>query len=255
MPNTPLIPSNWSSLPQEFRDRLGTQAGRQRAMVSEGNLLLVAHQLPKGDEFSRRGILFWLDASGEWRASNGDPGKIAITKHLDQYVSKLDQLESSIDKANCPNDYLHILDDLAPIVRTSKNLLATLEDARKAFPKERSLIDHRDRAYDISRQADLLYEDAKNAMDVAMIRRADEQAVTTRKMAVAAHRLNLLAASFFPVATLGAIFGTTLTDGWSWSSSPIGFVLFLAAGGILGAMLATFISIPIPNLRKKPNEK
>lgn len=81
-------------------------------------------------------------------------------------------------------------------------------------------------------------------MDVAIIRRADEQANATRKMAIASHRLNLLAASFFPLATLGAIFSTTLTDGWSWSRSTLGFTLFLIAGVALGGLLAMFISTP-----------
>ena len=59
-----LVPSAWSSLPEEFRDRLGTTVGRQRCMRSEGQLLIVAHLVPEHDEASRRGILFWRDASG-----------------------------------------------------------------------------------------------------------------------------------------------------------------------------------------------
>ena len=121
---------------------------------------------------------------------------------------------------------------------------ASLEEARKALPEERTLIDHRDRAYDLSRQAELLYEDAKNSMDVAVIRRADEQASSTHQMTVAAHRLNMLAAMFFPFATLGAIFGTTLTDNWSWSHSALPFILFLMTGLLIGLTLAQFIARP-----------
>lgn len=242
MPNAPLIPFNWSSFPDEFRERLGANVGRQRTMVANDQLLVVAHQLPKIDENERFGVLFWLDSQGEWKASNGEPGKIALKQHLDRFGARLDLLEGAVDKAVQANDYLAILDELAPLVRTTKNLLATLEEARKAFPKERSLIDHRDRAYDLSRQADLLYEDAKNSMDVAMIRRADEQAAATKRMAVAAHRLNILAAIFFPLATLGAVFGTTLTDNWSWSHTPAAFVLFLFVGAALGLLLAGYVS-------------
>ena len=119
-----------------------------------------------------------------------------------------------------------------------------LEEARKALPEERTLIDHRDRAYDLARQVELLYEDAKNSMDVAVIRRADEQTHATHQMTVAAHRLNMLAAMFFPFATLGAIFGTTLTDNWSWSQSVGPFLMFLISGLVIGLALAQFIARP-----------
>jgi len=69
-------------------------------------------------------------------------------------------------------------------------------------------------------------------------------------MALASHRLNLLAAMFFPFATLGAIFGTTLTDNWSWSKSPIPFLIYLGAGVLIGAYLTTFVVKP-----PKPREE
>ncbi len=238
-----LIPSTWT-LPDEFRMRLGASVGRQRFMNAQKDNLIVAHYVPDHDEVGRRGILFWRDSSGEWRASNGDPGKVALKQHLDRYAKRIedfDQLESKADRAD---DYLPILEGLAPIVRSARNLLDVLEEARKSITEDRSLIDHRDRAYDLSRTADLLYEDAKNSMDVAMVRKADEQAQSSHQMALASHRLNLLAAMFFPFATLGAIFGTTLTDNWSWSQTPLPFLLYLAAGIFIGIFLTTFVVKP-----------
>ncbi len=240
----PLIPSNWSSFPQEFRLRLGTNVGRQRVMKANEELLVVAHLVPEHDETGRRGVLFWRDSQGEWRCSNGDPGKVALGIHLDRYAKKIDHYETQETAAILADDYLPLLEGLAPLVRSSRNLMETLEEARKALPEERTLIDHRDRAYDLSRQAELLYEDAKNSMDVAVIRRADEQASSTHQMTVAAHRLNMLAAMFFPFATLGAIFGTTLTDNWSWSHSALPFILFLMTGLLIGLTLAQFIARP-----------
>ncbi len=79
-------------------------------------------------------------------------------------------------------------------------------------------------------------------MDVAVVRRAEEQAAASHRMMVSAHRLNVFAALFFPFATLGAIFGTTLTDNWSWSHSVAPFGLFILAGLVCGALLALFIS-------------
>jgi hypothetical protein len=244
MPNAPLVPPTWSSFPDEFRQRLGTNVGRQRLMKSGQEILIVAHHVPEHDEVGRRGVLFWRDASGEWRCSNGDPGKASLGMHLDRYAKKLDAYELQESKAIRADDYLPLLEGLAPIVRSNRNLFETLDEARKSLPEDRTLIDHRDKAYDLSRQADLLYEDAKNSMDVAIVRRADEQAQATNQMMVAAHRLNMLAALFFPFATLGAIFGTTLTDNWTWSQSPIPFLFFVIASGVIGMVLAKFVSRP-----------
>ncbi|MDZ4852810.1 MAG: hypothetical protein SGI77_26280 [Pirellulaceae bacterium] len=243
MAQPPLIPSNWQ-LPDEFRQRLGSTAGRQRFMQSGRDSLIVAHYVPEHNEVGRRGVLFWRDGASEWRSSNGDLGKGAIAIHLSRYSKKLDEYDSMEEKAIRADDYLPILEGVAPIARSIRNLLETLEEARKAIPDDRSIIDHRDKAYELSRQADLLYEDAKNSMDVAVVRRADEQAIASRQMSVAAHRLNMLAALFFPFATLGAIFGTTLTDNWSWRDSAFPFVLFLAVGLIIGGVLAKYISRP-----------
>ncbi len=243
MANPPLIPGDWQ-LPDEFRQRLGTTVGRQRFMQSEKEILIVAHYVPEHDEVGRRGILFWRDGAGEWRCSNGDPGQGALAMHLGRYSKKLDEYEALETNAIRADDYLPVLEGLAPIVRSVRNLLETLEQARKAISDDRSIIDHRDKAYELSRQADLLYEDAKNSMDVAVVRRADEQALASRQMSVAAHRLNMLAAMFFPFATLGAIFGTTLTDNWSWRDSAFPFGLFLIAGLLSGVVLAKFIARP-----------
>jgi hypothetical protein len=241
--NEPLtIPHNWTDFPEELRLRLGTYVGRQRFMSTpENHCLIVAHYVPDADEVGRRGILFWRDPSGEWRASNGDPGKLALGMHLDRYQKRIeacDQLEAAAERAD---DYLPVLESLAPITRSARNLFQTLDEARKAIPLDRSLIDHRDRAYEISRTADLLYEDSKNSLEVAMVRKADEQAKASHRMAVASHRLNIFAALFFPFATLGAIFGTTLTDNWSWSRSAAPFILYLGSCLVIGVILTFFV--------------
>jgi hypothetical protein len=242
MAQAPLIPANWSSFPDEFRKRLGTTVGRQRCMQSDGQILIVAHQVPEHDEASRRGILFWRDVGGEWKSSNGDPGRVALGMHMDRYSKRLDAFEQQEAAAMKADDYLPLLEGLAPIVRSNRNLLEALEEARKAVPDARELIDHRDRAYDLSRQAELLYEDSKNSMEVAIVRRADEQAQSTHQMMVAAHRLNVLAALFFPFATLGALFGTTLTENWSWSKSPVPFILFVLLSLIGGLVLTIYVT-------------
>ncbi|MCC6508818.1 MAG: hypothetical protein IT423_06905 [Pirellulaceae bacterium] len=241
MAEAPLIPALWQ-LPDEFRRRLGSKAGRQRLMQSEGHVLLVLHEVPHADDVTRRGILYWRDAGGEWRASNGAPSKVALEQHLDRYTRRLEEYDQLEQAAQTANQYSQLLEGLAPIVRSLRNLLEVLEEARKAVVEDRGLIDHRDRAYELSRWADLQYDDAKNSMDVAVVRRAEEQASASHRMLVSAHRLNILAALFFPFATLGAIFGTTLTDNWRWSHSWQPFALFLVGGFVCGGLLAAFIS-------------
>jgi hypothetical protein len=243
MAPTPLIPATWQ-LPDEFRQRLGSTVGRQRFMQAGQELLIVSHHVPEHNEIERRGILFWRDANGEWRASNGDPGKAALSMHLGRYEKKLHEYDAMEEKALRADDYLPVLEGVVPIVRSARNLLDTLEQARQGIPDDRTFIDYRDKAYELSRHAELLYEDAKNSMDVAIVRRADEQASSSRQMMIAAHRLNILAALFFPFATLGAIFGTTLTDNWPWADSGLPFFLFLLAGAGTGVFLLSYIRRP-----------
>jgi len=245
------IPATWSDLPEQFRERLGSTAGSQRCMQSGDHLLIVTHQVPEPDQPQRRGVLFWLDATGQWRASNGDPGKAALNMHLDRFAKRLEQYEVDEQKADQSHEYLRVLDGIVPIMRTLKNLLAALEQARDLCTKERMLIEARDRAYDLSRQAELLHADVKNSMEVAMIRKAAEQSTAAQQMAVAAHRLNTLAAFFLPIATLGSILGTTLTDNWSWSQSPAYFLLMILAGIILGFVVNQFVNRPYTVNRSK----
>ncbi|MEZ6134552.1 MAG: hypothetical protein R3C53_06555 [Pirellulaceae bacterium] len=241
MAQAPLVPATWQ-LPDYFRKRLGSTVGRQRFMEHDGHLLLVMHQVPLAGETTRRGVLFWRDAAGQWQASNGDPGKVAIANLLGKYERALEGYDQQEERAQRSDEYLPLLEGLAPIVRSTRNLHNVLQEARKVFPEIQELIDVRDRAYELSRSAELLNQDARNSMEVAVVRRAEEQALTSARMEQASHRLNTLAAIFFPLATLGAIFGTTLTDNWTWSHSPLPFVLFLITGSLLGILIALFIN-------------
>lgn len=237
-----LIPANWDHFPEPIRQRLGSLVGRQRAMEHEGHLLLIAHDVPEAEENSRRGILFWRDTAGSWKGSHGGMGIEAIQEHLNHFSEKIEAMDVAEQRAQKADDYLPLLDGLAPIARTIRHLLDALEEARKLVPNARELIDFRDRAYELSRQADLLYEDVKNGLEIALVRRADEQAQAAHRMMVASHRLNMMAALFFPFATLGAVFGTTLTDNWSWSHTPWPFEAFLAANALAGLIMVIYVS-------------
>jgi hypothetical protein len=131
------------------------------------------------------------------------------------------------------------------MVRTTRNLHATLQEAREAVPGDRQLLLWRDRAYAISRSAELLHADAKNALDFAVALRAEEEAEATRRVEAAGYRLNVLAAMFFPIGALSAFFGMELNNGlaeWDAKHAPMPMLAILGVGIILGLILTAFIT-------------
>ncbi len=60
-----ILPANWE-VPEIFRRRLGSSAGHQRCMHSDGHLLLVLHALPRVDQPQREAVFFWRDPNGHW---------------------------------------------------------------------------------------------------------------------------------------------------------------------------------------------
>jgi hypothetical protein len=122
-----------------------------------------------------------------------------------------------------------------------------LQEARQAVPGDRQLIVARDHAYELTRRADLLHHDAKNGLDFAMAWQAEQQADHSYQMAVATHRLNLLVAFFFPIATLMTIFGANLRhglEGFDRAGGPLPLLLVLAAGLFAGVILTGFVTKP-----------
>jgi len=122
-----------------------------------------------------------------------------------------------------------------------------LQKAREAMPGERRLIVARDDAYELARRAELLYDDAKNGLDFARARQAEDHAESSRRMAVASHRLNLLVAFFFPIATLMAIFNAKLTHGLEGLDAKYGpwvLVSAIIAGLLLGMLITRIITRP-----------
>ena len=115
MGNAPLIPANWQ-IPDYFRRRLGTSVGRQRLMSDGGHLLIVSHQVPEAGNPTRQGVLFWLNPEGEWKASNGDPGKIAIGNLLSIYENCVRNTRLS-----GPTYFLHFLREFLTSVQNSSH--------------------------------------------------------------------------------------------------------------------------------------
>ena len=243
-PQKSILPATWE-VPADFRSRLGEKAGRQRAMMAEGHLLLVLHAPPKKDEPDRKGRLFWRKPDGTWLSNELGGGAAALGKHLNEYAEIVDKMDRQEDVAGSVDEYFTILDAMGPIQRSVRNLQATLQDARKLLSADRDLINFRDKAYEIERTAELLYGDVRHALEFAVAKKSEEQAVASHQMAVQSHRLNLLVAFFFPLATLVAIFGSEMKHGLD-AYLPHPYYLFYTVTGVglvLGCLLAGWLGI------------
>ena len=236
-----ILPAAWD-VPDQFRKRLGEKAGRQRAMFADEHLLLILHQPPKPDETERVGRYFWRKTDGTWTSSDLGGGPAALKKHLTEYAELVERYDRQEEAAASAEHHFAVLNNLAPLHRAARNLHSVLQEARKLCPDDRDIINLRDQAYEIERTAELLYNDTKNALEYAVAKRAEEQARASHQMAVSAHRLNLPAAFFFPLATLSAIFGVNLVHGLETLRAPIPFLTVVALGLTFGTILAAFVT-------------
>jgi hypothetical protein len=240
-----LIPHDWQ-VPGVFVKRLGDAAGRQRAMAADGHLLLVLHEPPSAGVPQRGARLFWRDPAGAWRSRPLGDGAHALKRHLAEFADRVDALEKQWQTAAAAEDYYGVLRAIAPLHRTARHLHAVLQEARELVPEDRDLINLRDQAGEIERALELLHGDARNGLDFRVAHQAEQQAERAYDMAVSAHRLNLLAATFFPVATLStiysAIFGMILAHGEQPWSTPALFWCLLALGMVCGFVLARAIA-------------
>jgi hypothetical protein len=240
MPPTTLLPLTWQ-VPEEFRERLGDGAGRQRLMVHDGHLLLVLHKPPRSDETSRRGRFFWREPNGEWHSSDLGGGPNSLFKHIAEFQEVFEKLDGVEETAESSVTLGGVIESLTPLRRSVHNLYDVLQESRKEVPDDRQLLNARDRAYDLDRNVELLLDNARNGLEFMIARRAEQQAVEAHKMAVSAHRLNLLVAFFFPIATLAAVMGTNLRHGYEEIHSPFPFVGMLAIGLVAGIILRGFL--------------
>jgi hypothetical protein len=224
-----VIPEAWQ-VPARVRQRVGVQAGRQRAIVEDGHLLLIVHELPKEDDDTRAAKLFWRAPDGTWRASGaGQSNGLAVLKrHLDAVRQALAQLDDRVDAGKTAQDYFAVLNVATPLQRVARNLHKALQEAREGVD-DREVIALRDTAGDLERTAELLVSDARNALEYTVARNAEAQAANGQRAVDAQHRLNLLAALFFPVTAVGSILGMNLRTGMESASPAVFWAVVVAA--------------------------
>jgi hypothetical protein len=224
-----VIPDAWQ-VPNRIRQRVGAQAGRQRAIVEDGHLLLVTHELPKDDEITRPAKLFWRAPDGTWRASGAgqSSGLPVLKRHLETVQQAIAQLDDRVDAGKTAQDFFTVLNAATPLQRTTRNLHKALQDAREGVD-DREIITLRDSAGDLERAAELLVGDARNALEFTVAKNGEAQAANGQKAVDAQHKLNLLAALFFPVTAIGSILGMNLRTGMEHAPPYVFWAVLLTA--------------------------
>ncbi len=238
IPGPSPLPPGWQ-IPGTIRARLGREAGPQRAMIAEGHLLLVLHEVPEADEGSRRPAFFWRNPAGEWKVSRSVLPAGTLADFLKTFEDRLLRLESAETSAATAKEYHAILEQAAPVLRASRGLHRSLQQAREAVKEERELINSRDRAAAIERSAELLVQDAQFGLSYIAARQSEAQAESAARMASAAHRLNILAALFLPLTAVASVLGMDIHSGLS--DTQQNFWLVVAASTGIGLVFALMV--------------
>lgn len=252
METTGTLPLTWK-IPKSIRVRVGDSAGRQRVIHEEENLLLVFHKAPVAGDTHRVGRYLWRDTDGNWSASDGGDGPAVLMKHTGEYASLIAMFDQQEEKANTAEEYFLVIEGLLPLIRATTHMHQVLQEARKLIPEDRGLINARDQAYELERTVDLLYTSAKNGLDFEIAKRAEEEAIASRTMARSAHRLNVLAGFFFPLATISSVMGIDMANLSPAQWPRVGVIVI--AGLMIGLILAMFITRQRTEARSAANEK
>ena len=241
------LPSQWE-LPDEIRERFGKKrSGRQRAMAADEHLLLVLHKAPKHGKREREGTFYWRKPNGEWESTERGEGLYTLRKHLEEYSLAEENLSNKFEQVEDAEDYFQVLQELAPLHRAAKNLHATIQVAREEIHHDRDIIDLRDQAGELERTLELLYLNTKNALDFHIARKSEEQALIGMQSVQTGHRLNILAAIFFPLTAIASVFGMSLRSGLEDATIWLFWMIFLI-GIILGFVTRDWV------LKGGPNE-
>ena len=105
--------------------------------------------------------IFWRSPEATWRATGTGAAGIGPLKRLMQdYVEAVTAANEQLERAKTAEEYFKLLQLLAPLARSTRNLHRALQDARDAAGDDKELITLRDRAYEVERDTELLHGDA-----------------------------------------------------------------------------------------------
>ena len=240
MENATYIPSSWE-LPDAIRVRLGERVGKQRLIREDGHLLLLLHQAPRAeDDEIRSAVVVWRSPAGEWRSFPVEGGLGGLEAHLTSYRTAIHRLDDEVETAKSARHYFEVMRHMHPLQRATRSMLEVLQDTRQALPGDTRVITLRDQASDLERAIELVAADAKAGMDFTLAESATQQAISAAAANHEARRLNRLAAFFFPLATLVAVFGMNPPE--QIYQNP-GFWIVLVAGVVLGFIVHSVVAL------------
>lgn len=236
-----IIPPTWN-LPPAITLRLGQSSyGRQRAIFEDGHLLLVLHKAPGPDDRKREGVLFWRSPSGDWQFNRGGPGTGGLKRHVQTVADLEGELTGIYEQSTSIGELFDLMETLVPLTRFARNLHAAIQTAREAVKDDPFLVELRNQAYEIERNLDLLLEDTRNEIQHRTARKAEEQAALSQAALHASHRLNILAALFFPLTAVASLFGMNLLHGLDAKSTGV-FWTVAGVSLILGFFLKGWVT-------------
>lgn len=153
-------------------------------------------------------------------------------------MKRITELDAALELAEGPVAIHDVIDEAAPAARAGRHVQQVLSELRKALPDDLEILAIRDLAVEVERAGDLLMQDAKSSLDFMIAKSAASQATEAMKAANEAKKLNRLAAFFFPLMTIAAVFGMNkpseiLENSMIWVVVAVG--LFL--GSIVCSML------------------
>jgi len=218
---------------------MGREAGPQRAMYEEGHLLVVLHEVPSADGATRTPAFFWRSPSGEWKAHRCTLPAGTLADFLKSYEDRLMKMDALEAAAVTAADHHGILEAAAPVLRSSRGLHRSLQQARDMVKDDRELINHRDRAAAIERTAELLVQDAQFGLSFIAARQSEAQAESAARMAATGHRLNVLAALFLPLTAVASVLGMDVHSGMA--NTRENFWLVVAGSVSLGLIFALMV--------------
>jgi len=230
------------TLPPEIERRLGDSSyGRQRAIFEAGNLLLILHAPPGPDDLTREFRVFLRAADGRYQCNGIADGQVQLRRLLADYRTLYDELEETYQKAHTSEELFRLLESVAPAGRSAGNMRDALQAAREYVKEDTLLIAMRDEAYEVARNFEILLGDVRSALDFRIARNAEMQAAKSAEMALAQHKLNVLAAITFPLMAIATLLGMNLAHGFE-NAPPIFFYLVFALGLIVGLAVKSWVT-------------
>jgi Mg2+ and Co2+ transporter CorA len=125
------------------------------------------------------------------------------------------------------------------VLRSSRGLHRALQQAREFVKADRDLINLRDSAASIERNAELLLQDAQFGLNFTVAKQAETQAQSAQRMANTSHRLNVLAALFLPLTALTGLFSMSVRA--DIADTPVNFWLIACTGVVVGLVLSSIV--------------